>query len=109
MIEMVRLRLGLWSRNMSEPFNAGEAGTTRRRLLRSNIKVIAAVATGALATRLAPAKGAVKCFLKGTKIETVAGERRVEDLVVGDLLLTVFGGTREIQWIVSYRRTRLDP
>ena len=39
------------------------------------------------------------CFLKGTKIRTAAGERRIEDLAIGDLLPTVFGGLRPIQWI----------
>ena len=32
------------------------------------------------------------CFLKGTKIQTVEGERKVEDLAIGDLLPTMFGG-----------------
>ena len=43
------------------------------------------------------------CFLKGTKIQTIAGERKVEDLAIGDLLPTVFGGERPIQWIGHYR------
>lgn len=49
------------------------------------------------------------CFLKGTKILTVSGERRVEDLEAGDLLATVFGGRRPIQWIGNYRRRKSDP
>jgi hypothetical protein len=52
--------------------------------------------------------GTGRCFLKGTKIRTVAGERRIEELVVGDLLPTVFGGVRPIEWIVRFRRTRAD-
>ena len=42
------------------------------------------------------------CFLKGTTIRTAAGDRKIEDLAVGDLLPTVFGGTCAIQWIVRY-------
>jgi hypothetical protein len=49
------------------------------------------------------------CFLKGTRISTAAGERRIEDLVVGDLLPTVFGGKRAIQWIGRFSRTRSNP
>jgi hypothetical protein len=48
------------------------------------------------------------CFLRGTKIATVAGERRIEDLSIGDLVPTVFGGTRPIQWIGRFRRIRSD-
>jgi Hint domain len=114
-----------------DDLKVGKAGTTRRGLLSTNIKAIAVIAAGALVTRLTPAKadpgqnnnggngngngngngghGQNQCFLRGTKIQTVEGERRVEDLVVGDLLPTVFGGARPIQWIVRFRRTRLDP
>jgi len=49
------------------------------------------------------------CFLKGTTIRTADGERRIEDLAVGDLLPTVFGGIRPIQWIGRYRYRKSDP
>jgi hypothetical protein len=52
--------------------------------------------------------GKGKCFLRGTKIQTVEGERRIEDLAIGDLLPTVFGGVRPIQRIVRFRRTKVD-
>src|SRR5262245_55677591 len=39
------------------------------------------------------------CFLKGTKIRTAEGERKIEELAVGDLLPTMFGGLRPLQWI----------
>jgi hypothetical protein len=48
------------------------------------------------------------CFLKGTTIRTAAGDRKIEDLVVGDLLPTVFGGTCAIQWIGYYPYKRSD-
>ena len=44
-----------------------------------------------------------KCFLKGTLIRTMQGERRVEDLIVGDLLPTVFGGAAPIKSITRDR------
>ena len=52
--------------------------------------------------------GGGQCFLKGTRILTAAGERNVEDLAVGDLLPTVFGGTRPVHWIGRLRRVRSD-
>ena len=49
------------------------------------------------------------CFLKGTRIRTDKGDRKVEDLAIGDLLPTVFGGVRPIQWIARYRYKKSDP
>jgi Hint domain len=50
-----------------------------------------------------------QCFLKGTTIRTADGGRKVEDLVVGDLLPTVFGGISPIQWIGRHRFKKSDP
>jgi hypothetical protein len=56
------------------------------------------------------AKGdATNCFLKGTTIRTVSGDRKIEDLAVGDLLPTMFGGLRPIQWIARYPLKKSDP
>ena len=49
------------------------------------------------------------CFLKGTSIRTIIGDRKIEDLAVGDLLPTMFGGLRPIQWIGRYSRKKSDP
>ena len=49
------------------------------------------------------------CFLKGTKILTADGERKIEDLANGDLLPTKFGGLRPIQWIGRYPLKKSDP
>ncbi|HUB12460.1 MAG TPA: Hint domain-containing protein [Acetobacteraceae bacterium] len=48
------------------------------------------------------------CFLRGTTIRAADGDKKVEDLIVGDLLPTVFGGVRPIQWIARYHFTRPD-
>jgi hypothetical protein len=48
------------------------------------------------------------CFLLGTVISTVSGERKVEDLAAGDLLPTKFGGIRPIAGIGYYRYPRTD-
>jgi hypothetical protein len=56
------------------------------------------------------AKGnATNCFLKGTTIRTVSGDRKIEDLAVGELLPTMFGGLRPIQWIGRYPIKKSDP
>ena len=49
------------------------------------------------------------CFLRGTKILTSDGERNIEDLAVGDLLPTMFGGLRPVQWIGRYPYKKSDP
>jgi hypothetical protein len=49
------------------------------------------------------------CFLRGTKIRTVEGERKIEDLAAGDLLPTLFGGVRPIRWIARYPFKKNDP
>lgn len=43
------------------------------------------------------------CFLRGTLIRTVKGDKKVEDLIVGDLLPTVFGGELPIKSITRNR------
>jgi Hint domain-containing protein len=49
------------------------------------------------------------CFIKGTTIRTVDGDRKVEDLAAGDLLSTMFSGNRPIQWIGRYSYKKSDP
>ncbi|HZU88697.1 MAG TPA: Hint domain-containing protein [Stellaceae bacterium] len=48
------------------------------------------------------------CFLKGTVIQTVDGNKKIEDLAVGDLLPTGFGGICPIQWIGRYLFKKSD-
>jgi hypothetical protein len=56
------------------------------------------------------AKGnATNCFLKGTTIRTGSGDTKIEDLAIGDLLPTMFGGLRPIQWIGRYPIKKSDP
>jgi hypothetical protein len=104
--------------------------TSRRSLIVTNVKAIAAITAGVIAATVAPARahdgwghdrggghrghggghgghgGGVPCFLRGTKIRTVDGERRIEDLAIGDLLPTALAGTLPVQWIGSWRRNK---
>jgi hypothetical protein len=49
------------------------------------------------------------CFLKGTKILAAEGERKIEDLAIGDSLPTMFGGLCRVQWIGRYPIKKSDP
>jgi hypothetical protein len=55
-----------------------------------------------------PGEDEATCFLKGTKIQTITGERKVENLAIGDFLPTHFNGMQPIQWIGRYQFTRSD-
>ena len=49
------------------------------------------------------------CLLRGARIRTADGDRKVEDLAIGDLLPTVFGGLRPIRWIGRFPIKKSDP
>lgn len=51
----------------------------------------------------------ISCFLRGATIRSADGNKKVEDLAIGDLLPTVFCGMRPIQWIGHYRFKKSDP
>jgi hypothetical protein len=87
------------------------AQRTRRNIMKIGVILASsAVAVGSAHAVTCSACGILaKCFLKGTKIQTAEGERKVEDLAIGDLLPTMFGGLRPVQWIGRYPIKKSDP
>jgi hypothetical protein len=89
------------------------SGTQRTR--RNIMKMGAILAPVALASiqsaRARPCASAIgcNCFLKGTRIETAEGERQIEDLAIGNLVATMFGGRRPVKWIGRYPFRKSDP
>jgi hypothetical protein len=51
----------------------------------------------------------VRCLIRGTTIKTADGDRKIEELAIGDLLPTMFGGLRPIQWIARYPLKKSEP
>jgi hypothetical protein len=53
--------------------------------------------------------GGGNCFLKGTLIDTPDGQKKIEDLLIGDLVNTVGGAARPVQFISAYSYRKADP
>ena len=83
---------------------------TRAQSARRHLIKLGAIAAAAVIARATKTNSAVvTCFLKGTTIRTADGDSNIEDLKVGDLLPTVFGGICPIQWIGRYPFKKSDP
>jgi hypothetical protein len=92
--------------------NLGSGGQrTRRNMMKIGVILASSAVAASSAHAVTSSVCAVVrcCFLKGTKIRTIEGERKIEELAVGDLLPTMFGGLRPIQWIGRYPFKKSDP
>ena len=86
---------------------------TRRNIMKMGVILgsagVAKVTTAnAAVSTVCASVGVCRCFLKGTMIRTALGDRKIEDLVAGDLLPTMFGGLQPIQWIGRYPIRKSD-
>src|SRR3984957_9363007 len=89
-----------------------EVDLSRRNTVKTGLKIgaiLGAMAVTRVDKAIACGMHACNCFLKGTKIRTAEGERKIEDLAIGDLLPTMFGGLRPIQWIGRYPIKKSGP
>jgi hypothetical protein len=102
--------------NNRENLSSG-AQRTRRNIMKMGV-VLASSAVASLAmVKDGAAKdkdkdkggGDPRCLIRGTTIKTADGDRKIEELVIGDLLPTMFGGLRPIQWIARYPLKKSEP
>ena len=97
----------------SADFSLKVSRTRRNALKMGGIAATAAVAalassrrgTAQAATSPVPA---THCMLKGTAVATANGPRNVEELAIGDLVPTMYGGMRPILWIGRHTVKRSD-
>ncbi len=94
-----------------------EKMSVRAECTRRNMVKLGAIAASAVVSAFASVKSGAAapspvavphCFLRGTTVLTAEGARGIEELAIGDLLPTVFGGVRPIQWIGRYPFRKSD-
>jgi hypothetical protein len=85
---------------------APDANLIRRNLVKGGARLAGLAAASLLG--VSSASAAPPCFMRGTPVMTASGERKVEDLAVGDLLVTHSGAVRPVKWIGRYGYKRSD-
>jgi len=83
-------------KQLREP-GSDETATSRRGLIKNQGRGLLAFGIALLTANVAKAAPRPPCFLRGTKLRTANGERNIEEIAVGDQLLTAFGQSRAVQ------------
>ena len=83
---------------------------TRRNVMAMGKLLGAGILGVALASRGADAasNGGKPCFLRGTRIRTVDGDRKIEDIRIGDLIMTKSGAAKPVLWVARRRYRRSE-
>jgi Hint domain len=83
---------------------------TRRNVIAMGKLVGAGILGVALTSRGADAatSGGRPCFLRGTRIRTVDGDRKIEDIRIGDLVVTKSGAAKPVLWVARRRYRRSE-
>jgi hypothetical protein len=84
---------------------APDANLIRRNLVKGGVRLASLAAASLFGVGGAHA---ALCFMRGTSVLTASGERKVEDLAIGDLLVTQSGAVRPILWVGRYGYKRSD-
>jgi hypothetical protein len=97
--------------------DVNKTGESRRRFIARNFLGAGAIATTALMARVhrahalpfpIPNPTPGQCFMKGTLIDLADSAKKVEDVVAGDRVPTLFGGLQPIKWVGRYKYRKTD-
>jgi hypothetical protein len=83
---------------------------TRRNVIAMGKLLGAGVLGVALTSRDAEAQkgGGKPCFLRGTRIRTVDGDKKIEEIRIGDLVITAAGTAKPVRWVARRRYRRSE-
>lgn len=88
------------------PLAEEPSSKTRRRILAGQAKALLAIGTTIVISSVALAAPRPACFLRGSMVRTTNGEVNVENIVVGDQVVTADGRSRPVEWVGKWQAQR---